>query len=146
MSASLFSLSRRVALIAIAAVTVGACAEIRQVTYPPDFRYIDRAEVQSTMAELGSRIWEMDEILAANPKPTPEQRLQVLDLLTEIQSFASTLDPKGKATNHLLIDSHLDAFLEQVEYARLSLAMEPPSFYRAGMLSGSCMGCHQYRR
>ena len=126
------------------ALLVSGCAEIRKVTYPSDFRYIERAEVRTTMSALGSRIWEMDEILA-DTKNALENRQRVIELLSEIQSFASTLDTKGRPTNHLLIDDHMARFLESVELARLAVEMEPPSFYRAGQISGNCMGCHKHR-
>lgn len=121
-----------------------ACSGLREVTYPADFRYIDQAEVKSTMSTLGRLIWEVEELLSEADQSV-EQRDKVILLLTEIESYASMLDPKGKPTNHLLIDAHMQDFIDAVELARLSLQLEPPRYYRAGQLSGRCMGCHIHR-
>lgn len=126
------------------AVLAAGCADIRKVTYPAEFKYIEQSEVRSTMSELGKRIWEMDEILS-DPEKAVAQRSRVIDLLAEMQSFADTLDPHGKPTNHLLIDQHMPNFIESVELARLAVEMDPPSFYRAGQVSGNCMSCHKHR-
>lgn len=135
----------RLLIILGALIAMGGCAEVRKVTYPADFKYIERSEVRSTMAQLGRRIWEMDEILADSQQAL-ENRQRVVELLSEIQSFASTLDTRGRPTNHLLIDQHMQGFLESVELARFAVEMDPPSFYRAGQLSGNCMGCHKHRQ
>ena len=141
--------SRRLFGLLLVSIMGGAlmsgCAEIRKVTYPPDFKYIEKTEVRSTMAQLASRIWEMDEILV-DPEQALLKRDRVVALLSEMESFAGTLDPQGRPTNHLLIDEHIGGFIDAVSLARTAVEMEPPSFYRAGQLSGNCMGCHIHRQ
>lgn len=133
-----------IALVLLVTFVITGCAELRKVTYPADFKYLERSDVRSTMAEFGRRIWEMDGILADSTRALTE-RERVLEILDELESYAQSINPGGRPTNHLVIDSHIQQFIDSVKSARAAVDSNPPSFYRAGQLSGSCMACHIHR-
>ncbi|MCC6807500.1 MAG: hypothetical protein IT381_08755 [Deltaproteobacteria bacterium] len=122
-----------------------ACApltgSIRAVTYAPTFHYIPRAELRTTMWLLAGDVVELENLLQ-RPAPLVVGK-DVVDRLSLMQAHAATLD--GKPTNHPKIDEHLDDFRRAVTAAKLAAEADPPNYYLAGALTGSCTSCHNSR-
>ncbi|MDO6459478.1 hypothetical protein Q4485_02100 [Granulosicoccaceae sp. 1_MG-2023] len=131
-------------LLLAAGAGLAACAQIRSVTYPAQVRYIDRQEIESTMYAMAVQLHQLDE-LVAGAASAPAVQPRVVGVLGEINRLASTLGEEGQSTNHPALDAQLDGFLTQVSRARLQAQQEPPNYYEAGRLSGSCSACHQLR-
>ncbi len=127
-----------VAIIFTLLVAAG-CAEIRKVTYPPEFTYIEKQDLQGAMGRMAASLAQLDSLIASG---SPQG--SILEQLNAIDRVASDLS-RGQATNHLLLDEHMEQFRADVAKAKLMASMSSPNYYYAGRLSGSCSGCHQFR-
>jgi len=136
------------------ALTVSGCMQLRLLTYPPSFTWIEKGEVKSTMQSMGTNLKTLDMLVADEPELGSHQAL-IVELLSDIEYSAASLsakvsanDPDSEnlpATNHLLIDEHMDDFLELVYSAKTQAEATPPSYYGVGKLIGGCSGCHRFR-
>lgn len=131
--------------ITLGIVAVTSCTVVRKVTYPPDFVYLEDRQVVSAMADLNVDMWRIDDILANSETILPYQRDEIIQLLRHMEEVADRLGAGTTVTNHLLIDENIDLFKDDVRDARKYVQGEPPNYYLAGQLSGSCMACHRRR-
>ncbi|UCH40501.1 MAG: hypothetical protein JSU67_02010 [Gammaproteobacteria bacterium] len=123
---------------------VFGCAQIRKVTYPNDFVYLERKELRSKMALLSFYMRHLDETLLEDPTVSSDQQQRILELLYKVQDLTYELGG-GVTTNHLVIDDHIDQFKLDVSNAIRNARAEPPNYFALGRLTGSCTGCHQFR-
>ncbi len=128
----------------LCAVVVFGCAQIRKVTYPDDYVYLDRKELRSKMALLSLYMRNLDEILLDDSTVSSEQQQRILESLNKIKALTADLGG-GVTTNHLVIDEHIDQFKSDVDIAIHNARANPPNYFALGRLSGSCTGCHRYR-
>ncbi len=126
-------------------VLVTGCAYVRKVTYPPDFVYLEDRKVVSAMADLNVDMWRIDDIIANSESIWPYQREEIIQLLRHMEDVADRLGAGTAVTNHLLIDQNIDLFKDDVRAARKYVQSDPPNYYLAGRLSGSCTACHRRR-
>lgn len=129
----------------LGSVVIG-CAQIRKATYPKDFVYLERKQIRSEMALLSMYMRQIDEILLDDSTVSSEQQGRVLAILTRIDKSTDILGAGSIRTNHLLIDEHIDQFRADVQAAIRDARANPPNYFGLGRLSGSCVGCHKYRR
>lgn len=126
------------------------CAQIRLVTYPDSFTWLDGDDVRSSMHAMAASLGQMNRLVDSESVPG-ENREQILGELDALESAAQSLSAGGSdnntstATNHLLIDEHMDDFMESVLLAQIQAQAEPPNYYRIGQLTGSCSACHRFR-
>lgn len=136
-------------LIVIALIFSGlmsACAQIRKVTYPGDFVYLEPKQVTSEMALLSFYMRQIDEILTDDSSISSEQQARIVSILTSINDSADKLGAGNTETNHLVIDDHIDQFQTDVNLALRNASANPPNYFALGKLSGSCVACHKYRK
>ncbi|MGH1358664.1 MAG: hypothetical protein ACRBC3_07860 [Burkholderiaceae bacterium] len=126
-----------------ALLAVAACADIRKLTYPPEYVYIEKTELQSSMHQMAAAMSRLDSLVATESTGDSTQK-DVLAQLNVIDQVAWKLSG-GKSTNHLLLDGHMKQFSADVAKARLLASSSPPNYYYAGRLSGNCSGCHRFR-
>ncbi len=131
--------------IMLGVVGMTACTYVRKVTYPPNFVYLDDRQVVSSMAGLNVNLWRIDDIIANSETILPYQREEIIRLLLRMEAIADKLGAGTTVTNHLLIDENIDVFKDEVRDARNQVEGDPPNYYLAGRLSGSCMACHRRR-
>ena len=122
------------------------CSQIRKVTYPRDYVYLEKKEVRSKMALLSFYVRQMDEILISQESVSNENHVRVLDLLSSINNTTSDLHASNRDTNHLVIDEHMDQFKSDVLIAIRGAKENPPNYFSAGKISGSCVACHKFRK
>jgi hypothetical protein len=135
----------RLALIALLCVTVVfGCAQIRKATYPRDYVYLERKQLRSKMALFSFYVRQLDEVLPDYSIANGGQQQRILDLLNNIKDLTAELGG-GVTTNHLVIDEHIDQFKIDVSTAIRDAQANPPNYFAAGRLVGSCVGCHQFR-
>jgi len=121
------------------------CSQVRVTNYPPDFKYLDRTEVTGGMNRLSANIWHIEDILASSETVLPYEREEIISILNDMQGIADKLGAGSVATNHPFIDRNIDSFRDDLAAALRDVKNEPPSYYRAGTLSGRCLACHRLR-
>ncbi|MGI9316773.1 MAG: hypothetical protein ACR2QW_05530 [bacterium] len=135
----------RLVLIAlICAGLVFGCAQIRKVTYPPDYVYLEKEQLRSKMALLNFYLRQLNEIQSDASDVGNDRQQRILELLNKIEDLTAEFG-SGITTNHLVIDDHIDEFKVDVHTAIRNARANPPNYYAAGRLTGSCIGCHKYR-
>jgi hypothetical protein len=120
----------------------GGCEPLRQVLYPPTFRYTSRDTVRDTMRAVAVQVDALDETLRDESLVEEERAERASSLLLAIEGAASSLRGAGEPTNHLLLDANLDRFLADVRLARQSAEARPPSLLLAANVAGACRYCH----
>ena len=139
--------NNKLQLVLIALLCAGivfGCAQIRKVTYPSDYVYLDRKQLRSKMALLSLYMNQLDEVMLDDAIVGSDQQQRILDLLNRIYNVTAELGG-GITTNHLVIDEHIDQFKIDVNSAIRNARADPPNYFALGRLTGSCVGCHQYR-
>ena len=139
--------NRVVSLVAVVllSIVVTGCAQVRKLTYPDDFVYLDHSLIQTSMLRLSLAIRGVDEIMIQGEPLSQVNQRRVRDLLSTIDEITDSLGAGNAVTNHLVIDAHIDEFKREVRNAIRTAESTPPSFYAAGRLSSNCAGCHRYR-
>lgn len=140
------SLGRFSVLLLMIVLIMTGCSVIRKATYPPDFHYLDKQTVTSSMQRLAQSMGKIDQALTeADTKSVQEVRNTIIHELNAMEEIAKTLGAGTITTNHLFIDQHIDLFKSDVVQARRFIEAEPANYYMAGKLVGSCMSCHVLR-
>lgn len=132
-------------VVAVCVALVAGCAAVRKVTYPPDFVYLERSEITSSMSRLSADIWRIEDILGSSETVLPYEREEVISTLRDMKDVADKLGAGTVETNHPFIDQNIDPFRRDIELALEDVKKEPPDYYRAGRLSGRCLACHRLR-
>jgi hypothetical protein len=122
-----------------------SCAQIRKVTYPQDYVYLEQKQITSEMVLLSFYMRKIDEILLDDSTISSEQQVQIEDILVSMSASLDSLGTGNVQTSHLVIDDHIDQFQADVNRALYNVRADPPNYYALGQLSGSCAACHQYR-
>lgn len=141
--------SRTIQLLVLTLLCAGllfGCAQIRKVTYPKDFVYLEQSELSSKMALMSFYMRQIDEILLDDSVVSSEQQRKIVSIVSKIDANANSLGADGAQTNHLVIDDHMDQFKTDVTVALRDASASPPNYFALGRLSGSCLACHQYRK
>ena len=128
--------------VAILAMLVSSCATVRKATYPPDFVYLEKQEVSSSMQRMAISINKLDRLLSDTADQSESKQENVLSELNNIESITRSLEPGSNQSNHPLIDQHMDNFRDQLMMAKSAIGQDPPNYYPAGRLIGQCHGCH----
>ena len=141
-------------------ILLTGCAQIRLLTYPKEFNWLDPNDVKSVMHAMALSMNRLHVLAAplptdASPDNSDELQSSILEELTLLDELAVSVmggnnDPlideySGPTTNHLLIDEHIDEFISQIQRARWLAEAEPPNYYAVGQLTGNCNACHRMR-
>lgn len=139
-------LVKQICIAAVCTALVAGCQVIRKVTYPPDFVYLAPSDIKGSMKQLSADIWRIDDILSTSETVLPYEREKIVDILKNMKTTTTKLGAGSVQTNHPFIDQNIDSFNQDVQLALKDVEQEPPSYYRAGRLSGRCLACHRLRR
>jgi hypothetical protein len=131
----------------ILATAMAGCSEstkkeIRTWTYPPDFNYISSSELSSIMAEIAIEVAALDTLLRATDAPDEITRQEVVQRLQALDRAAKRLGPGGWPSNHPRIADNAERFQRDIAQALNAAQKQPPQYYLAGSISGSCSICH----
>ncbi len=111
---------------------ITGCAQIRKVTYPSNFVYLDHSLVQTTMLRISLAMRSVDEtLMGGEPISDADQQL-IKQRLSAIDELSDKLATGSLVTNHLVIDDHIDDFKREVRNAIRTANASPPNFYAAG--------------
>jgi hypothetical protein len=129
-------------------VQLTGCADfarwLRQYTYPPDFRYIERDQLRSTMWQLAFHSRELGRLMGLTEKQQPD-RAEIVTHLRGMEQAAEKLDSSGWPSNHPLVDMNLPHFRRDIKSAREAIERDPPNYLLASYVSGACVYCHGRR-
>ena len=123
------------------------CDQIRKVTYPDDYVYLEKKQVSSKMALLNYYMIKIDEILLEDSTINSDQQVRIVDILMSMGDTVDSLETSGDArTSHLVIDDNIGKFRSDLNLALNNVRADPPNYFALGKLRGSCAACHQYRK
>lgn len=137
------------ACLLLVACAVVACAgdtleRVRSATYPPDFDYITKREIYSTMGALAADVDALDQIMWQPDGPALSDQEHVVEILSRMRTLARQLKPR-EHSNHPRIDQHAPELQHDIERALAAAKLAPPNYYYAGVVSGACTYCHAPR-
>lgn len=136
-------------LAASVALSLLACGEaklasLRSVTYPPDFHYLTRDEVQGTMAEFARSVDALDAILAQEGGAGAADRDAIVGILEQLRLQGRHL-ASGAESNHPGLHQDAPRFTRDVDRALASARRDPPDYSGAARIAGACTACHAPR-
>ena len=120
-------------------------AAVRSVTYPPDFVYVSGDQLRTRMGNLGSRLAQLDNALVENEMRQPDQQ-EVLAILRDIEEIGSRLQASEAGASHPFLEDEMPRFVNDIARARMAASLDPPQYYLAGRVAGSCVNCHSVNR
>jgi len=132
-------------VIALAGCNERALETVRKVTYPPDFNYVSKKNLQGTMDQFA---WytELLQRNLDNTEITPEQRLQTVQILNRMEDLAYRLGSQSLSSNHRQVTENIDAFRRDIIEARNGLLKNPPDYNKARIVPSYCLRCHALGR
>ena len=142
-----FAGNAKVQLALISLICAGllvGCNQIRKVTYPQDYVYLEKKQIRSKMALLSFYLRQLNKIQSEISVASDERQRRTLELLEKVEGLTVEFG-SGVTTNHLVIDEHIDDFKADVYSAIRDVRANPPNYFAIGQLTGSCIGCHKYR-
>ncbi|MFT5658280.1 MAG: hypothetical protein ACI9KN_001559 [Gammaproteobacteria bacterium] len=149
-SVGLYSRYKKIVLLLLVALFMvtffQACSQIRKVTYPRDYVYLEQKEIDSKMAILGFYVRQLDEILASEDDISADDQRRILGILSSMNTTVDSLNVSNKMTNHFVIDDHMGQFKSEVLNAIDAAKTTPPNYFLVGKISGSCVACHRFRK
>jgi hypothetical protein len=117
-------------------------SDMRRAQYPPDFHYITKQEIHSTMGQLATEVVALDGLLSKQGGPTGDDRQKILEILGRMRTLAGQLK-KGSHSSHPRIDRYAPQLRAEIDRAREEVQMsDPPSYYQVGQVVGACTYCH----
>jgi len=134
----------KVLLVAIIAVSILSCSQIRKLTYPEDFTYLEKEQVKTLMKQMGDSVGRLGQLVANDAKSETKQQ-QVLTELSTIESITARLSGGHEQTNQIFIRDHIEQFISDVGTAKLYVKTTPPDYSKAKKITNSCQECHQLR-
>ncbi len=140
----------RLLFLALTVLVSNGCSDlastVRKITYPPDFKYVSGQELRSNMHQLAFQLQQLDQALTEDDALHADQQRQVLETLRSIETISSRLLAGEAGSNHPFLYDHMSDFVNDVSQARNAASLDPPRYYLAGRVSGSCANCHQINR
>lgn len=145
MNVSVWHKSFIILLAIVVTAVIAGCAEIRKLTYPENFVYLDKKEVESLMQNMSEDIVQLNQLLAHAPETDTEQQKKIVAELGSIERTALRLSGGHKQTNQFFIGEHIGDFIDDVGTARMFASSSPPRYDKAREITSSCQECHQFR-
>lgn len=116
---------------------------IRATMTAPDLQYLPPEKIRTVMWVLAAEIQQLERLMT---EPTEAERdsmqVAVAGTLARMKIAARTLDQPGRATQHPVVNQNLGQFLGRIERAERAVDRDPPNYFPASTLAGSCFLCH----
>jgi len=145
MNVSFKNVTTIILLVILAAGTIIGCAQIRKLTYPPDFTYLEKKEVDSLMRSMGESIGRLEQLVAEATPSDSSQQQKIIAELGKLEGFATRLSGGHTQTNQLVIHDHIEEFISDIGTARRFANLNPPKYHKVSNVTGGCSNCHQFR-
>jgi hypothetical protein len=147
-------------IVVVVSGSLVTCAQkIRSLTYGPDLAYFDNKDLTSVMAQLAVSAKHLEKILSeditvgsansleATQKLSALQRqAKVVAELKKMHEIATSFSKNPQATKHPIYGESLDHFLSDLSRAQRAVDQDPPNYFWAGTITGSCATCHLQHR
>ncbi len=129
------------------ASSVLGCAQIRKLTYPPDFVYLEKKDIHGLMRAMTDSIVRIDRLVAEDGTGAADatQQQKIIDELGKLESTAIRISGGFSETHHFVISDNIEQFIGDVSRAKVFASANPPNYYSTGKITGSCLACHQFR-
>ena len=121
----------------------GVAERVRDRTYAPSFNYLSTQELHSAMGQLGAYASRLDQLMRANEDGVEPSQAEVVQLLMAMERVSASLGPGDWPSNHPRVSRNIQRFRDEVSAARQAAEANPPSYYRAGVVTGACSYCHR---
>lgn len=116
---------------------------IQATTTPPDLRYVPPEQIRTAMWVLAAEIQELERILETpGLLDRPSTQSDVRARLARMRVAAESLDVPGKTTQHPVLNQNLERFLARLRQAERGVDRDPPNYFPASTIAGSCFVCH----
>ena len=121
----------------IVAASIVGCAQIRKLTYPEDFTYLEKREVDTLMQQMSDSVVRLDQLVSDAAPSDPGQQQRIVGELNVLESIATRLSGGGKQTNFPVLSEHIEEFIGDIVDAKMLAGTNPPNYSNAGKLTGS---------
>lgn len=129
----------------LVALSIIGCAQIRELTYPEGFTYLEKKEVESLMQRMGESMGILNQLVAeAAPSDTSQQQ-KIIDELNRLEGFAIRLSGDHTQTNQFVISDHIEGFISDIGTAKMFAGLDPPKYYKVADVTNACANCHHFR-
>jgi hypothetical protein len=116
---------------------------MRTTTFPPDLSYIPAERIKTAMWVLAAEIGHLEKLLGTPVGGSSAfKKAEVRNSLERMRVAAKTLDQPGRSNQHPILNQNLDRFLVRLERAKRAVDRDPPNFFQASTVAGSCYLCH----
>lgn len=144
-------------LLVACGLILSACVQVRLLTYPSGFSFLESNSVTSVMHEMAIELNQVSGLIndTSELQDNSVQQAAIVSKLENVERLATSLstgtsvnvpgEVPRPTTNHLLIDEHLDEFIDQTMRARQMAEATPANYFAAGQLIGNCNACHRMR-
>ena len=132
-------------LLVLVAGSISGCAQIRKVTYPQGFNYLEEGQVDKLMINMGESVNRLGLLVSDTSMSDNIKQQNIVAELSALQSIASRLSGGHEQTNQLFISDHIEQFISDVSTASMFAKTVPPNYSKADDLRNSCQECHQSR-
>ncbi|MFK7895626.1 MAG: hypothetical protein AB8G23_07300 [Myxococcota bacterium] len=131
------------AAFALGCVTETPAGPFRTTMAAPDLEYIPPAKIKTTMWVLAAEIKHLERLIdESSSADIHAKRPMVVASLERMRLAARNLDQPGRSSQHPIINQHLERFVRRLERARIAAERNPPNFFPASTVAGSCFVCH----
>ena len=128
----------------------GMYSSVRKVTYPQNFKYLEKEDLQTNMGEMAIQVGLLDSALEktmfSDPENSEAVRGEILDALNNINRIASRLQSGSAGSSHPFMEDFMGDFVNEVDKARSAASLAEPRYYFAGKVAGACASCHKVNR
>lgn len=139
--------SRHLKAIALLAIIVTSsiygCAQIRELTYPQGFTYIENKEVESLMQMMGESIGKLDQLVAEASPSDIDRQEKIITELNKLETIAIRLSGGHTQTNQFHISDRIGNFINNIGTARMFAKLDPPRYDRIIYVTSDCSECHK---
>lgn len=125
--------------------SIAGCAQIRQLTYPADFTYLEKKEVETLMQKMRTGIGRLDQLVTEASTSDVAQQQNIINELSSLERIATRLSGGHKQTNQIVINDHIEQFISDIGTAKMFASTVPPNYNKTRNISNSCQQCHQFR-
>ena len=133
------------AILTATLLSTTGCEQVRKVTYPQDFQYMEDREVKQIMQQMGESMGKLARLVDENSLSEEDKQKQVIDVLNKLDGYATKLSGGHKQTNQFVIAEHIHGFSGDLVNAKMLASLDPPRYDKARNIVNSCSKCHEYR-